>query len=192
MLFWWQLDGHIYTYILCNMKLYIYIYIYNIYIYYRYIYIYRYIYKINDKNDTYNKIHVAEGIYINEASTSRKSVICHWSYFLGKGFKFQLAVCNVYHGVLMMYMNDVNFLKIHIVDNRCIINRISRSEVVNLLQNVDLNKKVDYYFIVYKRWVKKLKRLVILKSKNVNFMILKIYLILIDIDSRYSRYYSKM
>ena len=96
------------------------------------------------------------------------------------------------HGVLMMYMNDVNFLKIHIVDNRCIINGISRSEVVNLLQNVDLNKKVDYYFIVYKRWVKKLKRLVILKSKNVNFIILKIYLILIDIESRYSRYYSKM
>ena len=73
----------------------------------------------------------------------------------------------------MMYMNEVNFLKIHIVDNRCIINGISRSEVANLLQNVDLNKKVDYYFIVYKRWVKKLKRLVILKLKHVNFIIIK-------------------
>ena len=53
-------------------------------------------------------------------------------------------------------LNAFVSLKIRSVDYRCIINWISRSEVVDFLQNADLSEKVDYYFIAYKRWIKNL------------------------------------
>ena len=42
-------------------------------------------------------------------------------------------------------INSIAIFNIHIVDCRCIISRISNSEVLNLLKNAELNKKVDYY-----------------------------------------------
>ena len=55
----------------------------------------------------------------------------------------QPDVCNGCHDVLMMSMNlnDIAVLNIHGLDYRCIINRISESEAVNLLQNADLSEK---------------------------------------------------
>ena len=85
----------------------------------------------------YDRIDVSEGIDINKTSESQKCDTCHYWHFLDKGFKFQLNVCNVSHDVLMMPMNlsDIAFLNIHDVGYRCIISGISKSEVVNLLQN---------------------------------------------------------
>ena len=56
---------------------------------------------------------------------------------------FQPDICNGCHDVLMMFMNlnDIANLKIRGVDYRCIINGISKSEVVNLLQNANLLEK---------------------------------------------------
>ena len=42
--------------------------------------------------------------------------------------------------------------------------------------------KIQFFFIVYKRWIKKLLRLVILKLKSVNFITV-ILLGYVDIDS---------
>ena len=42
----------------------------------------------------YDRIDVSKGIGINKASASKESNICHYWYFLDKGFKFQLHVCN--------------------------------------------------------------------------------------------------
>ena len=39
----------------------------------------------------YDRIDVSEGIDINKASVSKQCGICHYQYFLGKGFKF--AIC---------------------------------------------------------------------------------------------------
>ena len=39
----------------------------------------------------YDRIDVSEGIDINKASVSKQCGICHYWYFLGKGFKF--AIC---------------------------------------------------------------------------------------------------
>ena len=62
----------------------------------------------------YDRIDASEGIYINKLSTSENCDICHYWHFLDKGFKFRG------------------------VDYRCIINGISKSDVVNILQNPDL------------------------------------------------------
>ena len=67
-----------------------------------------------------------------------KSIICHYWYFLNKGFKFQTDVCNGCHDVLMMPIYII--LNICSLDC-CIINGISKSEVVNLLQKCCFKQK---------------------------------------------------
>ena len=42
----------------------------------------------------YDRIDVSEGININKTSALKKCDICHYWYFLDKGFKFQRYVCN--------------------------------------------------------------------------------------------------
>ena len=48
-----------------------------------------------------------------------------------------------------MNLKDLIFLNIRGVEYHCIVNKISKSEVINLLQNADLSKKVDYY----EKWI---------------------------------------
>ena len=74
---------------------------------------------------------------------NRKSDICHYWYFLNKGFKFQPYVCNRCHDLLIMSMNlsDIFILKIKSADYCCTITGISKSEAINLLQNIYLTEK---------------------------------------------------
>ena len=91
----------------------------------------------------YDRIYVSEGIDVNETSKSRECNICHYWYFLNKGFKFQPNVCNRCHYLLMMSMNlnDIAILNIKSADYPCVINGISKSEAINLMQNIDLTAK---------------------------------------------------
>ena len=63
--------------------------------------------------------------------------------FLDKGFKFQPNVCNGYYDVLMMSMNlsNIDTLNINGADYRCIVNEISKTESINLMQNINLSEK---------------------------------------------------
>ena len=65
------------------------------------------------------------------------------------GFRFQLDVCNECHGVLMMFLNLSNIAISNICGfaYSCIIITISKIEVVNLLQNVDLSEKMEHWKI---------------------------------------------
>ena len=91
----------------------------------------------------YDRIDVSERIDANKTSESKECEICHYWYFLDKGFKFQPDVCNGCNDVLMISMNlsDIAILNIHRVDYRCIVSAISKKEAVNLEQNVDLTEK---------------------------------------------------
>ena len=53
----------------------------------------------------YDRIDISEAIDVDEPIESKKCDICHYWYFLDKEFKFQQAVCNGYHDVLMIPMN---------------------------------------------------------------------------------------
>ena len=92
----------------------------------------------------YDRIGISEGIDVNKTSASKDCVICHYWYLFVIGFKFQLDICNGCHDALMMSMklSDIAILNIQGADYCCNINRISKSEAVNLLQNGDLDKKV--------------------------------------------------
>ena len=92
----------------------------------------------------YDRVDVSKGTDINKISASKECHICHYWYFLNKGFKFQPHVCNKCHDLLMMSINfsDVAILNIKDSDYRCIISGISKSEAPKLSQNIDMTEKI--------------------------------------------------
>ena len=76
----------------------------------------------------YDSTDVSEGIDINKTSASKECDICHYWYFLDKGFKFQQQACNECHDILMMSMNltNISILNIHNFDYCYIIGGISK------------------------------------------------------------------
>ena len=91
----------------------------------------------------FGRVDISEGIDVNKTKKSKECDICHYWYFLDKGFKSQPNVCNRYHDLLMISMNlsDIAILNIKSTDYRCIISRISKNEAINLMQNSSLTKK---------------------------------------------------
>ena len=73
----------------------------------------------------------------------QKSDICHYWYFLSKGFKFQWYACNRFHDLWMMSMNlnNIYILNNKSADYRCIISGISKNEAIKLLKNIDFTEK---------------------------------------------------
>ena len=86
------------------------------------------------------------GLMLKIKIASKKCIICLYWYFLDKGFTFQPAVCNRCHDKLMMSMklHENAVLNIHGADYCSVINRINKSEAVNLPQGPDLSKKVSH------------------------------------------------
>ena len=62
----------------------------------------------------FDRIDVSKVIGVNKTSKSKECHICHYWYFLNKGFKFQPNVCNGCHDLLIMPMNlsDIAILNI--------------------------------------------------------------------------------
>ena len=88
-----------------------------------------------------DRIDVSEGINVNK--TSEEHDIYHHWYFLNFSYKFQANVCNGCHDWLLTSTNLIASAISDIkVDNYCcIISGISKSEVIDLMQNIDLTKK---------------------------------------------------
>ena len=99
----------------------------------------------------YNSIDVSEGVDTKKTSASKECDICHYWYFLGKGSKFQLYACNGCHDVFIMSMNlwDVAVLNIKGAYYCCITTRISKSEAINIMQNIVFSEK-KWIIIKYK------------------------------------------
>ena len=53
----------------------------------------------------YDRIDVFEGITVNETNASREYDICHYWYFLDKGFKCEPYLCNGCHDLMQKAMN---------------------------------------------------------------------------------------
>ena len=71
----------------------------------------------------FNRIYFSKEIDVNKTSASKEYDICHYWYFLSKGFNFQRNVCNRSHDLLMISMNlsDTAILNIKGADYCCII-----------------------------------------------------------------------
>ena len=63
----------------------------------------------------YERIGISEGTYVNKTSASKGCSFCYYWYFLDKGLKFQVYVCNGYHDLLMMTLAILLFAVMIIV-----------------------------------------------------------------------------
>ena len=61
---------------------------------------------------------------INKTRVSKRCDTCLYWYFLDKGFKFQLDICNI------------AILNIHVTDYHCIISKISKGKVIKVIKTV--------------------------------------------------------
>ena len=90
-----------------------------------------------------DRIDFSEGINVNKSIESKECDICHHWYFLDKELKFGPYICYGCHDALIMSMSitDIAILIIKSADYGCIISRITKSETINLMQNIDLTEK---------------------------------------------------
>ena len=68
----------------------------------------------------YDRIGVSEGIDVNKTSKLKECDICHYWYFLNKGFKFQPNTCNELF-VMSMNVSHISILNIRESDYCCIV-----------------------------------------------------------------------
>ena len=83
-----------------------------------------------------------ELMLIIQANQKSAIIVTNGIFFTIYIFKFQPDVCDWCHDVLMMFMNlsDIGILNTHSVDYRCIITGISKSEAINVRQNINLTE----------------------------------------------------
>ena len=92
----------------------------------------------------YDRIDVSKGIDVAKSNNSKECVICHY-FFLNHGFEIQYYVCTGCHDLSMLCLNisDITIITVKNVDYCCIMYNISKSEVINLLENSVLEDR-DY------------------------------------------------
>ena len=90
----------------------------------------------------FSRTEVSGGTVVNKTILSKKCNICHYWYFLDKGFAFQSDPHNGCHDLLMMSMNlsDIAILNIKGANYCFNISGISKCEAIDLMQNIDLIK----------------------------------------------------
>ena len=83
----------------------------------------------------YDRIDITKRINLSRSSKSKECMICHY-FFFDHGFKFQDYVCNGCHDLTMLRVNISNIAIITVknVYCCCIIDNISKSEVIHLLK----------------------------------------------------------
>ena len=91
----------------------------------------------------YDRIDIFERANVNKTGESKECNICHYWYFLEEEFKFQPDVCSGCNDVLVTSMNlsNIAILNIQGDDSRSIISGVTKSEAINVIQNIDLTEK---------------------------------------------------
>ena len=103
----------------------------------------------------YDRIDISEGIDINKLNTSKECYICHYWYFLNKGFKYESYVCNCCHGLMQkaMNVNDVAIVSVKGSDYKIHFWYMSKDDARNIMKTSNLNEKkwiIINFFIIYK------------------------------------------
>ena len=88
----------------------------------------------------------SKGINIDKANDSREFLICYYNYFFDINLKFWPYICNVYHNLMQKGTRFNDFAIVYLKRNgyKTHFWNISKDEIVILLKNSDLNKKVHH------------------------------------------------
>ena len=80
----------------------------------------------------YNRTDIIEGIGLAKIYSSKECMLCHY-WFFNHRFEFQDSVCSGCHDMTIIIIKNVDYL--------CIIDNISKSEIINLLENFVLKNR---------------------------------------------------
>ena len=94
-----------------------------------------------------DRIEVSEGIDVIRTSKSKECDIYDFWYLLNKGLKFLSYIWNgcYYLLIISMDVSDIAILNIKAAGYCCIISGISKSEIISLIQNIDLTEKNGWF-----------------------------------------------
>ena len=92
----------------------------------------------------YNRNGVSEGIDINKTGASKEGDICHYGYFLDKGFKLQPFVCKGSHDILMMSIN-LNDIAILSMTSAVLLTEVVKVMLQMYCKMLTWPRKEDYY-----------------------------------------------
>ena len=89
----------------------------------------------------YDRIDISKGIDINQINISKKCDICHYWYFLDKGFNFEPCLCNSSHGLMQKAtnFNDVAIVSFKGSDYRIHFWYMNKDDARNIMKNSKLN-----------------------------------------------------
>ena len=101
----------------------------------------------------YDRTDISEGIDINKTNASKGCHICHYRYFLDKGFKYEPYLCNGCHSLMQktMNFNDIAIVSVKRNDYSIHFWYMSKDDVMNIMKNSNLNEKSGllYFFYYY-------------------------------------------
>ena len=102
----------------------------------------------------YDRVGVSEGMNINKTNASKECDICHYCYFKDIGFKHERYLCNGCHNLMQIPINfnDVAIVFVKGSDYRIHFWYLSYYNAINITKNSYLK---IFFFIIYKKWVKK-------------------------------------
>ena len=64
------------------------------------------------------RIDTSERIDFNKSSRSKECMLCHYWYFLGTGYRYELEVCNECHDISMMAYEPKDIAMLNIIKHR--------------------------------------------------------------------------
>ena len=101
----------------------------------------------------YDRIDVSQGIDANKTNASTEWDICHYWYFLDKGFKYETYLSSCCHDLMQkaMNFNDIVIVSVKISDYRIHFWYRSKDDAINIMKNSDLNekKRIVINFLLY-------------------------------------------
>ena len=92
----------------------------------------------------YNRIDISEGIDIKKTNASEECKIFHYWYFKDICFKYELYLCNGYHGLMQkaISFNDVAIAYVKGSDYRIHFWYISKDNAISIMNNSNLIDKM--------------------------------------------------
>ena len=92
----------------------------------------------------YDRIDISEGIDINKTNASKECKICHYWCFKDIGFKYELHLCNGWHGLLQKAAGFNNIAIVYVKGSayRIHFRYISKDDVINMMNNSSLIDKM--------------------------------------------------
>ena len=91
----------------------------------------------------YDRIDASEGIDINKTNASKECDICHYWYFLDKGFKYESYLYNGCHDLMQKAMNFNDMVIVPVKGNEYRIHfwYMRKDDAIDIMKNSDLNEK---------------------------------------------------